>query len=169
MCPKKVGGVALRAEVGRTGARSATGADLAAQRQEHAGPILAAFAGWLAEQSPRVLPKSAIGEAMTYAVNRRTSLIVYVRDRELTIDNGPAERAIRPLFVGRRNWLHVSGDGGLRPSTVRLSVAASGKRHGVNPWAYLKHVLTELPVRPAGAELTDLLPDAWLRAIRAST
>jgi transposase len=145
------------------------GAVLAAHRQEHAGPVLAAFADWLAEQTPRVLPKSAIGEAVTYAANQWPSLVEYVRDGRLTIDNGPAEQAIRPLAVGRRNWLHVGGDGGLRPTAVLLSLAASVRRHGLNPWAYLKHVLTEVPARAAGADLTDLLPDVWARATPSST
>ena len=84
---------------------------------------------------------------------------MYLTDGRLTIDNAPAEQAIRPLCVGRRNWLHLDGDGGLRPTAVLLSVTVSVKRHGVNPWAYLKHVLTELPSRPAGADVTELLPD----------
>ena len=111
-----------------------------------------------------MLPKSAIGEAVTYATNQWPSLGVYLTDGRLTIDNGAAEQAIRPLCVGRRNWLHLGGDGGLRPTAVLLSVAASVKRHGLNPWVYLKHVLTELPTRRPGADLTDLLPDGWTRA-----
>ena len=75
--------------------------------------------------------------------------------------NAPAEQAIRPLAVGRRNWLHLGGDGGLKPTAVLLSIAASVKRQRINPWAYLKHVLTELPSRPAGADVTELLPDVW--------
>jgi hypothetical protein len=74
---------------------------------------------------------------------------------ELTIDNAPAEQTIRPLAVGRNNWLHL---GGLRPSAVLLSVAASVRRHGVNPWDYFKHVLSEVPARIRGADLADLLP-----------
>ena len=75
-----------------------TGADLAAYRQQHAGPVLAAFADWLAEQRPRVLPKSAIGEAFTYATNQWPTLGVYLTDGRLTIDNAAAEQAIRPLW-----------------------------------------------------------------------
>jgi transposase len=144
--------------------RNISGAALASHRQEHAAPVLAAFADWLAEQAPRVLPKSAIGEAVTYATNQWPSLLVYTRDGRLTIDNGLAEQAIRPLAVGRNNWLHIGGDGGLRPTAVLLSLAASVKRHGVNPWAYLTYVLTQLPARRPGADLTDLLPDGWTRA-----
>jgi transposase len=139
-----------------------TGAALAAYRQQHAGPVLATFVAWLAEQRPRVLPKSAIGEAVTYASNQWPTLGVYVTDGRLTIDNGPAEQALRPLAVGRKNWLHLGGDGGLRPTAVLLSVAATVSRHRVNPWAYLKEVLTELAARSPDADLTDLLPDVWV-------
>lgn len=140
-----------------------TGADLAAYRQEHAGPVLAAFADWLAVERPRVLPKSMIGEAVTYATNQWLTLGVYLTDGRLTIDNAAAEQAIHPLCVGRRNWLHLGGDGGLTPTAVLLSVAASVKRRGLDPWAYLKHLLIELPARPTGADLADLLPDRWDR------
>lgn len=141
-----------------------TGSTLAAYRQQHAGPVLTAFARWLAEHSPRVLPKSTIGEAFTYGTNQWPTLGVYLTDGRLMIDNAAAEQAIRPLAVGRRNWLHLGGDGGLRPTAVLLSIAASVKRHGIDPWAYLKHVLTELPARPPSADLADLLPDVWTRS-----
>jgi hypothetical protein len=144
--------------------RKLTGADLAAYRREYAGPVLAAFADWLAEQRPRVLPKSAIGEAVTYATNQWPSLGVYLTDGRLTIDNAAAEQAIRPLCIGRRNWLRLGGDGGLRPTAVLLSVTASVKRHGLNPWLFLRDALSQLPRRPAGADVTDLLPGVWSRA-----
>ena len=111
-----------------------------------------------------MLPKSLIGEAVTYATNQWPTLGVYLSDGRLTIDNGPAEQAIRPLCVGRRNWLHLGGDGALRPTAVLLSVIASVKRHGLDPWVYLKHVLTELPARPPTTDLSDLLPDRWARS-----
>jgi transposase len=147
-------------------ARNVAGAALATHRRQRAAPILAAFADWLAEQAPRVLPKSPMGEAVAYATDQWPSLLICTRDGRLTIDNGPAEQAIRPLAVGRNNWRHVGGDGGLGPTAVLLSLAASVKRHAVNPWAYLKQVLTELPAKPQGADLTDLLPDLWRRSSR---
>ncbi|WP_168218953.1 transposase domain-containing protein [Limnoglobus roseus] len=64
---------------------------------------------------------------------------------------GPAERAIRPLAVGRRNWLFVGGDNGLSSAAVLLTVVASAKRHGHDPWAYLRDLLTHLPTRPPDA------------------
>jgi len=120
-------------------------------RQGHAVPILPAFADWLAEQAARLLPMSATGEAVTCAASQWPSLLVYTRDGRLTTDNGPAEHAIRPLAVGRNNRLHVGGDGRLRPAAVLLSFAASVRRHGANPWAYLKHV----PAGPAAGPAAE--------------
>jgi hypothetical protein len=61
-------------------------------------------------------------------------------------------------------WLHLGGDGGLRPTAALLSVAASVKRHGLDLWAYLTHVLSELPIRTSRADLADLLPDVWAKS-----
>ncbi len=137
------------------------GPALAAYRQEHSGPLLQSFAEWLAKEVPRVLPKSKIGEAFVYASNQWRTLVRYVDDGRLTIDNAPAEQAIRSLALGRRNWLHIAGDGGLKSAAVLLSVAATAKRHHVNPWVYIKHLLNESARRLPDADFTDLLPDVW--------
>jgi transposase len=137
---------------------------LAAYRQEHAGPLLQSFADWLAAEVPRALPKSKIAEGLVYAANQWPTLVRYVQDGRLTIDNSPAEQVIRPLALGRRNWLQIAGDGGLKSAAVLLSVAATAKRHGVNPWAYLKDILTACAARPPDADFSDLLPDAWVHA-----
>ena len=71
---------------------------------------------------------------------------------------------IRPPNAGRNNRLHVGGDGGLRPAAVLLSLAASVKRHGVNPWTSCKHILAKLPSYRAGADVAGLLPDRWDRS-----
>jgi transposase len=142
-------------------AKGLTGADLAAHRRDRAGPVLQSFADWLAAEVPRVLPKSKIGEAVSYAANQWQTLIRYLEDGRLTIDNAPAEQAIRPLAVGRRNWLQIAGDGGLKSAAVLLSVAASAKRHGVNPWSYVRHSLTACAGRQRDADYSDLLPDVW--------
>src|SRR5262249_42784731 len=121
------------------------------------------FADWLAKEVPRALPKSKIGEALVYAANQWTSLLRYVEDGRLTIDNSPAEQVIRPLALGRRNWLQIAGDGGLKSAAVLLSVAATAKRHRVNPWVYIKELLTASSARNPDADFSDFLPDAWLQ------
>ncbi|QJX01066.1 IS66 family transposase [Frigoriglobus tundricola] len=140
-----------------------TDADVVRVRRTRAGPILAAFADWLDVQHRCSTPKSLFGQAVGYARNQWASLVRYVDDARFAIDNGAAERAIRPLAIGRANWLHVGGDGGLKTASVLLSVCASATRHRLNPWAYLRDVLDLLTVRPDSADLSDLLPDAKTR------
>jgi len=138
-----------------------TDADVVRVRRTRAGPILAAFADWLDVQHRSATPKSLFGQAVGYARNQWASLVRYLDDARFALDNGAAERAIRPLAIGRANWLHVGGDGGLKTASVLLSVCATATRHRLNPWLYLRDVLDRLALRPAGAEVSDLLPDAW--------
>ena len=113
------------------------GPALAAYRREHAGPVLTAFGNWLLEHDRHALAKSPLGQAFTYATNQWPTLQVYVSDGRLMIDTHPAELAIRPLAIGRNNWMHIGANGGLKPTAVLLlSLAASAKRHRVNPWEY---------------------------------
>jgi len=65
---------------------------------------------------------------------------------------------------GYKNWLHIGGDGGLARAAVLLSLAASAKQHHVNPWEYVKDLLTEIPTRAPNADLSDPLPDARAKA-----
>lgn len=136
-------------------------ADAVNRRQARAGPVLAAFAKWLETQHRTALPQSLFGQAVTYARNQWPTLTRYVHDARLAIDNGAAERALRPLCVGRGNWLHIGGDTGLATAGVLLSLCASAARHRLNPWSYLTDVLNRLATRPAAADLPALLPDAW--------
>jgi len=141
-----------------------THADVVRVRRTRAGPILAQFADWLELHHRSATPKSLFGQAVGYARNQWPSLIRYLDDARFATDNGAAERAVRPLAIGRANWLHVGGDRGLKTAAVLLSVCASALRHDLDPWAYLTHVLSELPTRSAGADLTNLLPDARTQA-----
>jgi transposase len=143
------------------GVAGLVGDAVADARRVRASPVLDRFAEWLDEEARTARPKSPLGAAVAYARNGWASLTRYVTDGRLAIDNGPAERAIRPLAVGRRNWLFVGGDGGLATAAVLLSVCASAKRHGLNTWSYLRDLLDRLPALPAGADLSHFLPDIW--------
>jgi hypothetical protein len=140
-----------------------TSDDAVRWRQTRAGPILGKFAEWLEVQNRSATPKSLFGQAVGYARNQWCSLVRYLNDARFAIDNGEAERAIRPIAVGRVNWLQIGGDGGLPTASVLLSVCASARRNHLNPWTYLTHVLSELPTRSAGSDLADLLPGRWTR------
>jgi transposase len=144
-------------------ARPMTSDDRRSLRQREAIPVLAALGTWLKALRSEVLPKSPIGQAVTYALNQWRALNRYVEDGDLAIDNNAAERALRGVAVGRKNWLFWGSDTGGRTAAVLTSFTATAKRHGIDPWSYLTDVLTRLPSHRAD-QVAELLPDVWARA-----
>lgn len=135
-------------------------------RQEFAVPILERFRRWLEVQRPEVLPKSPLGEALGYALNNWAALARYTEAGFLTIDNNVAEREMKQIAIGRKNWLSVGSPRGGQTAAVLLSFTSTCRRLGVEPWSYLRDVLTRLP--GAAAEVVEeLLPDRWEAARRA--
>ena len=128
-----------------------------AARIEHAAPLLTDLHAWLDEQE--FLPKSQIGKAATYTRNQWMALNRYIEDGDLSIDNNISERAVKPVAIGRKNWLFIGSSAAGRRAALLMSLIASCKDNRVEPWAYLRDVFTQLP---AGADLATLLPDAWL-------
>jgi transposase len=135
-------------------------------RQDLALPILVQFHAWLTAQRPEVLPKSPMGEAIGYALNNWTALVRYAEAGFLAIDNNAAEREMKRIAIGRKNWLTVGSPRGGQTAAVLFSFTSTCQRLGVEPWAYLRDVLTRLPTTPAG-QLGDLLPDRWQAARQA--
>ena len=136
--------------------------DVMRLRQTRAGPILAQFSDWLEVHHRQATPKSLFGQAVEYSRNQWASLVRYLNDARFIIDNGEAERAIRPLAIGRGNWLHVGGDSGLKTASVLLSLCASATQHRLNPWAYLRDVLDQFADKPT--DVNYLLPDIWAQS-----
>jgi transposase len=131
-----------------------------ARRQEQALPILGRFKAWLDEQADRVLPKSPIGEAVGYARAQWTALTRYCEDGALAIDNNAAERALRRVVTGRKNWLFCGSDAGGHRAAILYSLVATCKAHGLDAWAYLRDVLERLPTHP-NRRRAELLPGNW--------
>jgi len=133
-------------------------------RQERSAPILVQFRTWLlglqAAHGGPVLPKSPMGEAITYALNQWEALCVYLLDGELNIDNNVSENTLRRIAVGRKNWLFCGSDNGGRTAAILFSLIASCQRHKVDPFAYLKDVLTRIAAHPHH-RLRELLPGQW--------
>ena len=132
-----------------------------AKRAEHAAPLLSELGKWLEQET--FLPKSLVGKAATYTRNQWQALNRYVEDGDLAIDNNFAERAMRPIAIGRKNWLFVGSEAAGHRAAILTSLIASCKNNFVEPWAYLKDVLTKLPHKPQQHELIELLPDRWLK------
>jgi transposase len=134
-------------------------------RRQHAKPVLQDFHRWMDAELPAVLPKSPMGQAFAYARNNWEALTRYATGPEddagyLSIDNNAAERAIRPLTIGRKNYLFVGSDAGGRTAAVLYSLVASAKRHGLDPFVYLRDVLATIGATPV-SQLDQFLPDRW--------
>jgi len=128
-------------------------------RVDHAAPLLADLKAWLDAQV--FLPKSLIGQAATYTLNQWDALNRYVEDGRLSIDNNSAERAMKPVAIGRKNWLFVGSRAAGRRAAILLSLVATAKANHVEPWAWLCDVLRYLP---QGAPVESFLPDTWLKS-----
>jgi transposase len=137
-------------------------------RQELSLPILEQFHQWLLAECPEALPKSPMGEAIAYALNNWEALRRYTEAGFLTIDNNMAEREMKQIAIGRKNWLSVGSPRGGQTAGVLFSFTSTCQRLGVEPWAYLQDVLTRLPTTPAG-HVGDLLPDHWQSPRQAKT
>jgi transposase len=132
-------------------------------RQDLEVPILEQFQRWLVDQRAQVLPKSPMAEGIGYALNNWTALIRYTEAGFLSIDNNVAEREMKRIAIGRKNWLFVGSEQGGRTAAVLFSFTSTCHRLGIEPWAYLQDVLTRLPALPT-ERLAELLPDRWQAA-----
>jgi transposase len=130
-----------------------------ALRQRESVPILDRIEKYLDELSGRVLPKSALGKAVTYARNQWAALRVYTSDGRLTIDNNVSERTLRLQAIGRKNWEFLGSAAAGPRAAVLFTILAGAKRHHLEPWAYLRDVLLRLCA--GETDLESLLPDRW--------
>jgi hypothetical protein len=134
-----------------------------ALRQEKSKPILEDLRAYLQREQPQVLPKSPEGEAIAYTLSNWKALTRYSDDGDLEIDNNGAERSLRGLAVGRKNWMFLGSDNGGRTAAVLSSLIATCKRLGVDPFAYLRDLFARLSSHPQ-SRLGELLPDQWKAA-----
>ena len=129
-----------------------------AQRQLHAKPILDEIKTWLEIVLPQVPPSSATGKALHYLHNEWHKLIRYLDDGRLEIDNNAAENAIRPFVIGRKNWLFSDSVKGVNASANLYSLIETAKANGLEPYAYLRYLFTELPKAETVDAIEALLP-----------
>lgn len=135
-------------------------------RQAKARPLLDDFRAWLLTEVGVTLPKSPLGDAIGYALDQWTALTRYLEDGALDIDNNAAERALRGIAVGRRNWLFLGSYAGGRRAAIFYSLIETCKRHAVDPFAYLRDVLERVSTHPA-RDIAALLPPNWKKAQEA--
>ncbi len=125
-------------------------------RQEKSLPLLKQFEQWLIKSEQQVLPKTKLGEAITYCLNQWEKLTVYRKDGRLSIDNNRAERAIKTFVIGRKNWLFSQTAKGAKASAVLYSIIETAKANGLTPFDYLNHLLEH--ISQPDYDIENLLP-----------
>ncbi|MCX5691411.1 MAG: ABC transporter permease [Planctomycetota bacterium] len=130
-------------------------------------PILQELIARLKSDRPDHLPKSDVGQAISYVLEREETFTRYIDAGHVEIDNNACERSLRAVAVGRKNWMFAGSQFGGENAAAWFSLIGSAKLHEVEPWAYLTDVLRQLAMlgdNPSDEALTPLLPDQWIAA-----
>lgn len=135
-------------------------ADVLQLRQAEAYPLLEQLGKWMKEQYVKVLPKSPIGKALGYSLERWNELMIYTTNGKLNIDNNPVENAIRPVAIGRKNYLFAGSHEAAGRSAMLYSLLGTCKLHGINPFVWLRDVLQRIATHPIN-KIEELLPQNW--------
>jgi transposase len=132
-----------------------------AARKTEAIPQLDALHQWLMATKAKLSAKSDMARAINYALGRWEALLRYASDGRLEIDNLHAERSIRGVALGKKNWLFAGSDAGGARAAAIYSIIETCKLHKINPQAYLAHVITAITNRHPQSRLNELLPWNW--------
>ena len=127
-------------------------------RQQEAVPIIEKFRDWKDKSLATVLPATALGKALTYLNNQWDRLAGYLENGNYPIDNNPAERAIRPFTIGRKNWLFSKSQAGAKASANLYSLIETAKANDLNVYEYLSYIFQELPNAQSVEDIEALLP-----------
>ena len=131
-----------------------------ALREKRSRPVLDRFKKWLDHESLAVLPKSPIGQAVAYTRSNWEALTRYLDSGALDIDNNAAERALRPVVIGRKNYMFAGSDAGGERAAVIYSLVETCRRHNIDPFVYLRDVLERVSTERA-SNIHRLFPDQW--------
>jgi transposase len=129
-------------------------------RHERSRPLVIALETWLREQRARVSKNSETGKAIDYSLKRWAALTRFLDDGRLCMSNNAAERELRSIAVGRRNWTFAGSDEGGRRAAAIYTLIATAKLNDLDPQAWLADVLARLPDHPA-KRIQELLPWNW--------
>jgi transposase len=137
--------------------QSLSAEQLSRLRQSESLPILQSLGKWMTEEYIKVLPKSPIGKALGYSIERWQQLMIYATNGKLNIDNNPVENSIRPIAIGRKNYLFAGSHEAAQRSAMLYSLLGTCRLHNVNPFIWLKNILQRISSHPIN-KIADLLP-----------
>lgn len=131
-----------------------------AARQKHSAPKVAAFFAWAERQLALIPGKGDLAKAFRYGLSRKDAFGLFLSDGRVAIDNNPAERALRPIGIGRKNWLFAGADTGAETLARAMTIIETAKLNGLDPQAYLADILARINDHKIN-RLDDLLPWNW--------
>ena len=131
-------------------------------RKKESRPQLAKILLWLRKNKRAYLPQSLMNQAIQYTLKLRRRLTCYTKDGRLPIDNNLAENAIRPIALGRKNWMFVGSEKGGEAAAILMTFCTTCRKLKINTWQYLKDVLQRINTHPM-SKIDELLPDYWQR------
>jgi hypothetical protein len=136
----------------------------AAIRSSHSRPVVQRIQRALVrlKASHRHLPQSLLGQAIDYALGQWQTLTVFLENGRLEIDNNLVENAIRPTALGKKNWLFVGEAGAGQRGAILYTLIESCRRRGIDPYGYLRDVLTRLPSM-TNRQTSQITPEAWAK------
>ena len=137
---------------------SATAEERLRVRQRFSTAVIERFHAWLCELAPRALPESRLGKAVNYTLAQWTKLTVFLIRGDVPLDNNACENAIRPFVVGRKGWLFADTVAGAKASANLFSLIETAKANGLEPHAYLSHLIERLPTTRTVEQFEALLP-----------
>lgn len=138
-------------------------AKIKAVRQEQAVPILGSLGKWMKDEYVKAIPKSSIGKALAYSIERWEKLSLYTENGMLNIDNNPVENSIRPVALGRKNYLFAGSHEAAKRSGMLYSLLGTCKMHNIEPYGWLKGVLQRIADHPIN-KISELLPHRWSKS-----
>jgi transposase len=147
-------------DIERKAKQLSTQDEVKALRQREAVPVLQSFEQWMKAEYIKLPPKSAIAQALQYSIGRWKELSIYTTNGKLHIDNNPVENSIRPIAIGRKNYLFAGSHEAAQRSAMLYSLLGTCKLHKVNPFAWLTDILKRLPAYPIN-RIEELLPQNW--------
>ena len=134
-----------------------TAVEIKTVREQESMPILKSIKEWMMKEYQKVLPQSPIGKAIAYSLHRWDKLSIYTQDGILQIDNNPVENSIRPVAIGRKNYLFAGSHEAAQRSAMLYSLLGTCKLHHADPLDWLKDILNRIPMHPIN-KIHELLP-----------
>ncbi|MHC1726756.1 MAG: transposase [Syntrophobacteraceae bacterium] len=127
-------------------------------RISRAGPVLEEFRAWMEKRKDQTPPKGLLGKAINFTLSRWAKLTRYLENGYITPDNNAAENAIRPVVVGRKNWLFAGSPSGADAAATLYSLIETAKSCRLDPYQYLRFLFEKIPFAKTEADYAALIP-----------